>query len=649
MSKETALSLIGLANQLVKDPYSGKKFIFEDWEYASPAIAVPVMSMPPEVEIDIPDYVTIDIPQPEALHIDPIPAAYTAVESILNLGDTPLPVAPTYIEPRTLGPVTYNNFEQPPINYPNEAQVDLPPGAGLTELTFYTPPFEEQPDFEEIVVSPYTFTALELFAEPVPEYDEFEDPELIQLDPYEVFEEDAELLEAMGLAAVEGGKFLDGTLQENMLAFKLQGFDQAEREQEAALFAKVAASGFSLPNPELIAGMLDLSIKGKAKREEANREVVKEVNERNMDTMQSAIAGMQALEKAHVGLYFSYIQRLTKAYKLNVRMATVLYEALAKSFNAKLNAIEELIADYNGYVRTVRIQASALEEQAGGEEAKARSEQAKLTAFSAQLDTVKAIAKSEQLRVEQTTLPLQEYGTTLRGVLANVDIVKGNIQAYGDAVAAYAKATDAQANLAESYSAEVEAAVSANSVYEANFKAAENYARTELSRAQTYGSGVDNWTSILDALIREYREYGQAQRTYLQTLTSKVAAEIAQNDTYVKGMTTVTNYANSWNRARVELTGVKNAYSMALAESVTRQQALVNQAGSANARIEAGFLGAKAAAAAAQTQAAYAVTSGTMRVSGAVGSQNNSSDRGSSAWNVNGFRGYNMSRNKSMK
>lgn len=649
MSKGTALSLIGLANQLVSDPYSNKKFIFEDWEYDSPAIAVPVMSMPPEVAIDIPDYVTINIPQPEGLHADPIPAAYTAVESILELGDVPLPTAPTYMTPYTLGPVTYGNFEQPPINYPNEAPIDLPPGAGLSELTFYMPPFEEQPEFDEIIVEPYMFTPLELFAEPIPEYDEFEEPRLIQLDAYEVFEEDAELLEAMGLAAVEGGKFLDGVMQETMLAFKLTGFDQAEREQEAALFAKVAAAGFSLPNPELIAGMLDLSIKGKAKREEANREVTKEVNERNIETMQAAITGMQMLEKAHVSLYIRYIQRLTKAYKLNVRMATVLYEAIAKSFNTKLSAIEALIADYNAYVRTVRIQASALEDQAAGEDAKARSEQAKLTAFGAQLDTVKAIAKSEQLRVEQTTLPLQEYSSTLRGVLANVDIVKGNIQAYGDAVSAYAKATDAQAGLADAYSAEVEAAVSANAVYESNFKAAEGYAKTELSRAQAYGSGVDNWTGILDALIREYREYGQAQRTYLQTLTSKVAAEIAQNDTYVKGMTTVTNYANAWNRARVELTGVKNAYSIALAESVTRQQALANQAGAANARIEAGFLGAKASAAASQTQAAYGVTSGTMRVSGAVGSQNNTSDRGTTAWNVNGFRGYNMSRQKSIK
>ena len=650
-SKAAAEALIALASDLVDPPSGG--FVFEGWDYDSPTVSPAIVNGPGYSEIGMPGYTQYEIPPPTAYPGALIPAAYRAVEAVLSIPTYPMPVQPTYETPIEMeDPGEHSNYTQPPIDYVNEEYVTIPDAPTLGGLTFYEPKMPERPTFLELspIGDPHVFEKMPLFSEDVPEYDGPTEFEVLPVPEYLPFTEGEGFADTLASAALGEEHKLDAGTINAMADLKTIGLNEMEAIAEGEFFAKSAAAGFSYPSPSIFVGMMKVLTENRATRQKATWEAVKEAINLSFRKMNNgALEGIMTLEQASIENYSKYLARVTKARKLDVQMAAALFDTIVSAFNVKITILDDFIADYTAHSRMIRGSASVLSDQARAIDQRSGSEQAKVTAYSAQFESVKALAEAEKLKVEQSILPADAYGAALQAVIANVEIARGNIQSYGDAVAAYAKAVEGQAGLADTYSAEVDAAISGIGVHGENVAAAEDYGRTAATVVQAQTGGISGWSSTLDALIGEYKEYSQSQRSYLQALVGTLNADMSQNDEYMRGVSGVMGNASNWNRASVETTGAANSYRMALAESVTRQQSLQNQADAINARIEAGFLGAKAAAASAMAQAAYGVTSGTMRVSGAVGSQNNTSDRWGSSYQETGYRGYSLKRHASQK
>jgi hypothetical protein len=555
----------------------------------------------------------------------------------------PVAVAPKWGVPELPVYSAYEAVSSAPVDYPEQELEILPDSAGLTSNLVLTPiAIGNRPVPANLIVNEFIPEILAPFNDGLPEYKELE--AFIALSATEVlYTADNDLLQHI-LGTIDGKTSLSEDTQLSMFKSKLEWADVDEREAEQKAFESAASKGFSLPSPELMDTILAISSKDSREREKANREILEDVIKRGRETQLGAIETSTTLEKVHFSLFNNYVERLLKTQRFNVKMSVTLYDALVKLYNAKIALVAILIRSYKEYAQTVRIQNSAIEAQGQGESARLEALQSETVSYEAQINTAKAMGQIERLRIDLATLPIAEFEAKLVGIMAHVNTVKKNIQAYETSIKAFSQATEAVNERWGTYVSEVESSISVVSVDSANAKEAASYAQTETGRIQAHSSYVGQAVQNLENEVGEYSAYSQAQRGYLQALTGKLGAEAQSVEAFSRAVGAVTSYTSGWNKAEAERTGAVNMFDLTNAEQNTRQQALNTEAQAAQARIRAGWLSARAQAAAGQAQAAFGVTSASLNLSGGVGLKNESVDSGEIIFSDHASREYSTRR-----
>lgn len=635
--------IIARARSLIALPTFSEAATFPDGFIAPSGFATALINVPKGSMVEIPNYSLPVIPAPTAIDANPQEAVYRAIDCVLTMPIIPTAVAPVWGTPTIPVSTKYGKITAAPVDYPQQELEILPTDAGLTPNMVLTPiTVGIRPVPEALIVNKFVPELLLPFDDDLPEYKDL--GTFISLSPAEVFyTADQNLLNHI-LGTMAGNTSLSEVAQTAMFDSKLEWADVEERLAEQKAFEAAAAKGFSLPSPGLIDAILETTSKDTKEREKANREIVDEVIKRGRETQLAALDVSTALEKAHASLFNNYVGRILKTQRFNVKMAVTLYDAVVKLYNAKVSLVAILIRSYKEYTQTVRTQNSAIEAQGQGEAARLEALQSETVSYEAQIGTAKAMAQIERLRTELATLPITEFEAKIVGVMANVNIVKKNIQAYETAVKAFSQATEVVNERWDTYIAEVGAAISVVSVDSANAKENISYSQTETGRMQAYASYVGRAVQHLDGEIGEYSAYSQAQRGYLQALTGKITAEAQSVEAFARAVGSITSYTTGWNRAEAERTGAVNMFDLVHAEQDTRQQALNTEAQAAQARIRSGWLSARAQAAAGQAQAAYGITTAQLHLSAGISSQNESTDAASTTFHESAERQYSAHR-----
>jgi chromosome segregation ATPase len=317
-------------------------------------------------------------------------------------------------------------------------------------------------------------------------------------------------------------------------------------------------------------------------------------------------------------------------------------------FNKKLDMIRSVLRTYREYLAALDKQNSTVESQARAINALTDAYNAYVSMFEAQSDVSQAAARLEALKVDLATLPIEAFSSQLQAVLANVTIVKQNVDAFMVAAKAYSDSVDANLGEWEAYSSGVDAAISGIGVVEANYDAASRYASAEADRVEAYVSSLGSELQGIEAGLSEYSTYSQAQREFMEASTYKLTALGASIEAYSRAVREASGYVGTWNRAEAERVGALNSVNLALADQNLRQQLLNGAATAAQARIDAGWLAAQAQAASSFAQSSLGIVSTNVGLDGAARISGATSETASTAFNANASRTWGYSKSESV-
>lgn len=603
------------------------------------------------VEIDAPDFA--DVPKPDKPDNTPLAASYQqAVDAVLSWATPPVAIAPEYGQPAKADDSLPDvNIPLPPLDYPVRAQLNIAGAAGSAGLEAIDRPninIGNRPTLTNASIAAFEPEDIELFdIGGLPDYEPFALSPLAEPDKID-YTADAALLERMK-QTLAGSDVLDANVQEMLWQRETHDLDRQAEEEKRKVLSGFASRGFSMPLGAANSQVAEIARQVKEKKLIAAFKVRDEVYERAHKLLVDTVGYAMALESKHAELHLSYCKKLVEVLKYDVRAAATLFDATVKLFNDKAAVVRLIVRGYREYLKTVEAQDSAALDAVKVEMGKISTYRAQVGMYQAQVGTLKAIADTATTDARQQALKIAEYEAYLVGVMADIQVTRENLDNFREAVRAFAKGVSAEGEKFQAYEQLIRAQGSATTVDEANVSAWARYWRTEEGRVNAWASYVNDHSQAVSAQVQEFREYTGAYRSYLSALGAKISAQTKVIGTWARGVRQKQGWSSAWNRVQVEYVNAQNAYGLGIAANRMEDSAMESQQKAEEARIEASRLASDARIKASLAQAALAVISASVSITGSIGSGRSASSAANLSVSKRAGRSYSKTRSLSNK
>lgn len=561
-------------------------------------------------------------------------ASYRALMSVIDFTHSS-PVVPQiqYQEGEDGLPIPKLTISPPPLDYPQEALLDLPAAPNVQPVAAPELQIGEKPELKRIQRIDYDLKPID----PLDLSDlgiDYTPPDISELEWRDEikYETDADLrkkLEELMQGQDEVGRWLSGLVQERLYASNIRPLSLKTKQEIDAIFADAAARGISMPTGEVEAKVEQVA---KRELEESYKQAIAvrdEVYQASINAVTEAVQRSIAVERYHFKLYVRYVRQNLEVYKLNLQLATKAYNALVEVFNTLLRIVTTKVDAYNLFVAAVVAQSQALGDQARLSQAEVDTYRARVDMFRADVRVLNAVADVQQIDAKQQTLPLEEYEATLRGTLANLEIVKQNVAAYREAVNAYADATNWYQGALQAYEASIDASASKVAVGQANFDAYRQLWGAEKDRISAYEKYVSESLSLHRAELERYREAVGSQRRYLSALNQVVEASASAIASYATVARAQQSYVSDYNNASIGYTAAQDSTNISIALTEMAQQGIDAEAVAAEAKLDAAKRSVDLRAAGALSQVASTIFQVNLSASGSAAERVSGQDSGS--------------------
>ena len=547
--------------------------------------------------------------------------SYRALLDVINFShNSPLVPSIAYEDGEDGLAVPDVSVSDPPLDYPQEALITLPDAPGVEPVDAPDLQIGEKPDLQGIRRIDYQLDDIQPLD--LSEFDaEYQPPDLSELDWQDEikYEDDAELrakLEELMRGDGEAALWVSGMVQDQLHESNIRGVDLKTKREIDAVFADAAARGLSMPSGD-VEGKVE-RIAG-AELEEAYQQanaVRDEVYEASIRAVTEAVQRSVAVERYHFQLYRRYARQNVQVYKLNLQMASQAYNSLIQVFNTMQRMVAARLDAYNQFVDAIVAQNEALGDQARLSQAEVDTYRARVDMYRTDVRTLGAAADAQRVDAKQQTLPLDEYEATLRGTLANIDIIRQNVAAYRTAVNTYSDATNWFQDALQAYESSVDASASSVSVGVANFDAYRQLWGAERDRIGAYESYVSDSTSLMDSELQRFSTAAQAQRQYLSSLNRVVDASTLAIGAHADIASAQQGYVSDYNRANIGYTAAQDSVNIADATVSMSQAAIDAEAKAEEAKLGAAKRSVDLRAAGALSQAASSIFQVSLSASG---------------------------------
>jgi hypothetical protein len=633
----TAESIISNAKTLTTNNFSSLNPTIPDGFTAAPNFSSPLISMPGGGATANVGYDGAATYPGLTLNGAPSAAAYAGVTTAVNFAATKLN-KPKMEKPDAWPTVPTPGFIQPPLAYPTATYVDVEFDPGLQGITMPGIVIGARSVLLTIDDDTYDMADIEPMEFELPEY-EVPIGSIVTAPAQPLYNGDASFISAVKIVFTMGHT-LPTTAQDDMLNDKIGDLNRTMYRKEQKVVSEAAKKGFFMPtgmvNVELLAHAYDAH----EEREKINREVTDEVKRRADAAFEQAANSSLSLQEKHMALVLAYAQALVKTQRYNVQMAALVLTTVVALFNAKVSALRIFIDNYKEYVQAIREQNSTIASSVKIAQAQAETDVADVSQYRAQIGTAKAIARGKSVVAETQLLEVDAYTSYVHAELSNMSIARANIESFKEAVQAFSRAGEQNMWQIDADLAALDAWGSEHSVINADAGVLVSYAKGRAANASTHSQYVQDVMRVLSAQVQEYDAFTRAQREYFSALIAKAESGARAIDGYQSIVQAAMGYTGDWNQAEAASKSAFNHLALAAAEQTTRQSALYAQNIAAQARIDAGRLAARANAAAGSAQAAYGVTSSSIRVAGTVGVSSSSRRGGGDSWDNSFSRSY---------
>lgn len=574
-------------------------------------------------------------------------AAYNAVEGVRNLPVFTLPASPENSTAETIGdPSTFGitPITGPPTSVPVAAYLDAvdeaPAFEALPAVNIRRgelPNIVEPTDtnFVPVELAPYGAAPAD-----IPDLSltdtEFTPPPEVDLTP--ILSAVSEVYTQAGWTTAEQRALVDDATR---------GLENQRAEAFRSQAAEVAARGFFSLTPGAIEAMKKIAEEATAAQAKASEAIETENHTKAIDITRAAGDLELRLDEAVLSGYLAQVEAQLRVQRFNVQAHVQLYNALVDMYNARVSAYNEQASDYSAYLNAVGGQNDAVGDDLTTRAAKVGVFTSKTRAIAVQHDVAAKVEQAKSLGPENDAAYLAQKNAAGYYNDANLAIQRSNIGMYGEAISAYSRRTQLDSAAFTAAAAGTQARASAAAVVAGN---ARNVARAEAAGAAIASVDVSvrrDAMAALEAQVGLYREYLGAKRSEVTTAAAEISSAASVWREYYKLHRERGSYLSNLDAANVALVAAENSVANARAETSVTQQALNAQAAAAQARIDAGLLGAKATAAAGKAQAALAITSTNMRLSGSVGTSSSTGDNASTSYNEGASRSWGSYRSES--
>jgi hypothetical protein len=546
------------------------------------------------------------------------PANYPSINSRKKEGsfsnsavNEPLPAssltAPSYASDTPVSAGSLTAAANPAVTIPLITTPAAPTAPSSSSLTAPTLNIIERARLTPIELLEYTAIEIEQFEPDVPEYESYS-PALLDAP------EELEYAGDVYFISDTKRDMYVSVSQDALAAAETRYFAIDETFERQKVFAQAAARGFSAPTGLITAGLLDTSEKYARRRREVREKSLLEVEERVRKRVTAAVNTLLTLEGKHAGLMYAHAAKSLEVSRLNLQLLSAAINNDIESFNTAARTVNALVAAYRAYTRAVAEQDEAVISQLTARRAAVRTHKADLEMYGAQIDMYRASIDISKLSVDQQALGFEVYESLVQAYQQDLQIARAQISAAEEAVRAMSQKTEADIALVSTYVKQAESEASRVAVYNANVDTYSAMLRGNSAQQQAYGRYVNESISTFSAKLDEYREYINAQRTYVQNYVAESQALLDVTKAWARATTAETQFQSTDYSAKLEYAVATVNKDLLSKEYSARKDLIEAQIFAEDARIKAGLEAAKASAAAGLAQAAYSTLSVSARI-----------------------------------
>lgn len=585
-------------------------------------------------------------PGAPAIENSPTAAAYTGVTSALTWANPPAAIVPSYATPENPPTMPSATVSGVPA-VPQVGLLEVKRSAGLAGVAAPDITIGARPALINPTLAAFVATPLAPFAGELPEYEPISVTPLGDPDRLDYTADEA--LIARIKRTLAGDDVLDVAIRDAIYAWLTRDAARRELFGEQKILGASAAKGFSMPTGAVNAQVAELARELREAKTEAAFAVRDETYARAKALLLDATSKAIAHEAKRFELHLRYGKKLVQTLAFNAKAMREMFDATVGLFNAKAELVNAVVADYKAYVQTVEAQDAARVAQVRAEFEKLATYGVEVDMYEAQGMTAKTLVDVSATSAKQQALKLAEYEAYLIGAVANVDIVRANVEGMREATRAFAKAVDVDAEKFDTQAELVRASGSVAGVWEANVSAYASFWRTEEARSSAYSNYVQDAGRVLDAQAGEFKEYARAHRSWIQAHTAKIQAQASAVSAYSRSLRGAVGYVSAYNRAEAERAGAANMKNMSDASRSMNRQALDASEDAFDARLRANELATSATISGGLAQAALGVISASVSIRGTVDAGRSAGTSSTSDYTESGRRTWTNSRTISSK
>lgn len=576
------------------------------------------LGAPPELDTEIPDLES---------------ATYKAIVSLVDL-DHVSPTIPDISYRTAHEPIALPDVEPDPapLAYPFEEVIDLPapPGVGTVPIPTFT--VGNYPALFEIEDLQFVPEELGLFEAGGLDDIDLPDPELLDWQDELTYGDDADLRQTLkDLMAGDGelGLWVQELAQSKLYDAGTRKIPVEVKQQLDQIFSGAAASGMSLPAGSVDKSVATLSLGELDQSFDTAHEVGGEVFAAAAESLLAAITSSVQVERYHFQLFMRYLQQNLRVYQINLRLASEIFTQVAAIYNHAVRYVRLQVDAYNQYAQAISALNRAIAANTDLFSARVQTFLARVGMYRADVSLRRKAAQLQRHDVRQQVFPLDEYRAELQGKLANIAIVRQNVEAFQKSVQAYSRQFEWAEDSISAFEAATDAGASAASVNEEKLTAYRRLWSSEGDRASAYRDYVQSSFGVFEDEMRRYREVVGTQRDYLSAVNQALTTAGRNSETYATLVSSIYAHAEDYNTAKVGYTEAHDAIQLSDSAIRMAEDTITAQAKAHEARLDAARESAKLTAAGALAQASSAIFQLSISADGTASQRVSGRDAGS--------------------
>ena len=572
---------------------------------------------------------------------------YDAVVAVVDLPHTSTPISDIqYRVGESFITVPNANPGPPPLDYPVEGLISLPPRPGVGQVPVPSMEPDAHPDMHPIETRVFSPSGLEpLEGLELPEYDP-PDVEKLQWQERLHYGDDAALqakLKELMQGNDEAGKWVSTVAQSILYDADNRKLPVEVKRRLDNIMTAAAGRNFSMPHGAVDAAVAEVAEAELSQSFDVVQSVGDEVYEAAINAVTQAVSRSLQVEQYQFKLYMRYIQQNLRVYRRNVALSAEIYNGLVQIYNRISALVRTQIEAYNDYIRAVSAENAAVSDGIGIQEALVRTFQARVTMFRADVGLRAKAAQMQQSDVRQQLFPLDEYRAELQGHLGNLRIAEQNINAFQQSIQAYSQQLDWYDDAIGAFETASDVAVSQISINDSKFDAYRRLWSAEQTRASAFRDYVSSSFSVFDEELQRYRQAARSQQDYLSNIGQAVNTSNQAIGAYSQMVSEMAQHAGDFNSAKIGYTSAKDSVEISNATSQMARESIRAEAAAQEARLDAAAEAAKLTAAGALAQASSSIFQVSVSAEGSADERISGRDSGSTRASVQSRKTFNQS------